>query len=188
MHGLLFTSDFLREGIRQTLGWMSAENEFQVFRESIRSLYTTLAHPGGLNEADTESEVIEPVLDALGWTDRSRQTNTSSSGRQDVPDFLLFASAEAKRAGRADKREDRRYRRPAVRVGSGRPPSPHRSPRCAVLPVVWSRSRRGGVRAGYLPDRPGTGRTRLWPLPTKELVLGYMNALTAGDTKSVLSA
>lgn len=38
MHGLLFSSDFLREGIRQTPGWMQAEPAFIRFREAIADI------------------------------------------------------------------------------------------------------------------------------------------------------
>ena len=110
MHGLLFTSDFLREGIRETAGWMAAETEFLAFRETIRRLFAGLGNADGLNEADTENDAIVPVLDALGWTDTIRQPNTSGRGRHDVPDFLLFASAEAKRAARAESRDERRFK------------------------------------------------------------------------------
>ncbi len=110
MHGLLFTSDFLREGIREARGWMSAEAEFLAFREAIGRIFTDLENDTTLNEAQTEDEVIVPVLSALGWTDTIRQANTSRAGRHHVPDFLLFASVDAKRAARAERSDDRRYR------------------------------------------------------------------------------
>ena len=110
MHGLLFTSDFLREGIRETRGWLAAEPEFLVFREAIGRVFSDPNNNSTLNEAQTEAEVILPVLSALGWTDVIAQANTSRAGRHDVPDFLLFASAEAKRAARAERSDERRYR------------------------------------------------------------------------------
>src|SRR3546814_11991403 len=42
MHGLLFTSDFLREGIRHTRGWLDAATEFLAFREAIGRLVDEL--------------------------------------------------------------------------------------------------------------------------------------------------
>src|SRR3546814_2762148 len=125
MHGLLFTSDFLREGIRHTRGWMDAETEFLAFREAIGRLVAELGDDVSFNEAQTEDEVIVPVLAALGWTDFIRQATTSQSGRQDVPDFLLFASTEAKRAARSERNDSRRYRHGHVVVEAkrwGRPP------------------------------------------------------------------
>lgn len=110
MHGLLFTSDFLREGIRETRGWLSSEAEFLAFRDAVGRIFEDAAKAHALNEAQTEDDYIVPVLEALGWADRVRQSNTSGSGRHDVPDFLLFASAEAKRAARAEGRDARHYR------------------------------------------------------------------------------
>jgi hypothetical protein len=120
MHGLLFTSDFLHEGIRQTRGWNTAETEFLTFREALGRIFRDLDLGTSLNEAQTEDEIIVPVLAALGWTDTLRQPNTSPSGRHDVPDFLLFESAEAKRAARAERSDDRRYRYGKVLVEAKR--------------------------------------------------------------------
>src|SRR3546814_4662266 len=64
MHGLLFTSDFLRAGIRHTRGWMDAETEFLAFREAIGRLVAALGDDVSFNEAQNEHEVIVPVLAA----------------------------------------------------------------------------------------------------------------------------
>jgi hypothetical protein len=110
MHGQLFTSDFLREGIRETPGWRDSETGFVAFRESVTRIFGEVSSDTALNEAQTEDEVILPVLQALGWTQFLRQATANQRGRQDVPDFLLFASAEDKQAGRAERRPDRRFR------------------------------------------------------------------------------
>src|SRR5690606_25951713 len=110
MHGLLFSSDFLREGIRETRGWLDAEQEFLTFRDAIGRIYADVHDAGTWNEAQTEEDIIEPVLGALGWNDRSSQANASARGRHDVPDFLLFGSAQRKRLARAERNDARRYR------------------------------------------------------------------------------
>ena len=110
MHGQLFTSDFLREGIRETPGWNDAETAFVSFRAAIHKLFSGLSTHAGLNEAQTEDEVILPVLAALGWTDHLRQQTANRRGRLDVPDMLLFASPQAKQVALADHQADRRYR------------------------------------------------------------------------------
>jgi hypothetical protein len=110
MHGLLFTSDFLKEGIGHTPGWNDAEHDFIDFRRALAPIFASPSALGSLNEAQTEDEVILPVLSALGWTHWLRQTNTSQKGRQDVPDFLLFSSDESKRAARAERQDEKRYR------------------------------------------------------------------------------
>ncbi len=80
------------------------------FREAVQRVFSGLAPGTTLNEAQTEDEVILKVLEALGWTQWLRQANASGKGRQDVPDFLLFATAEAKQSARAERQPDRRYR------------------------------------------------------------------------------
>lgn len=110
MHGLLFTTDFLRDGIRHTPGWLASEQEFLAFRTAISGIFSDLGDTASLNEAQTEDDVIVPVLDALGWRDRIRQANTSGSGRQHVPDFLLFGSANERRAARGESSDSRRFR------------------------------------------------------------------------------
>lgn len=113
-HGLLFSTDFLREGIRQTPGWMQSEAAFVRFREAIAVVFRDLDAGTSINEAQTEDDVILRVMAALGWTEFMRQASASAAGRSDVPDFLFFGDADAKRAARADARADRRYRHGAL--------------------------------------------------------------------------
>lgn len=120
MQGQLFTSDFLREGIRETPGWNAAEQSFAAFREGVVRIFAAIAADTGLNEAQTEDEIILPVLKALGWTEHLRQANASRTGRSDVPDFLLFASPDAKRNALAIRQDDRRYRHGALIVEAKR--------------------------------------------------------------------
>lgn len=120
MHGQLFTSDFLREGIRETPGWNEAENDFVAFRAALQRSLSHVAVGTTLNEAQTEDEIILPVLAALGWTQHLRQQTANRSGREDVPDFLLFASPEKKRAALDERHADRRYRHGALIVEAKR--------------------------------------------------------------------
>ncbi len=60
-------------------------------------------------EAQTEDDLIWPVLSALGFADTLRQQNLTVTGRDDVPDGLLFADAEAKAAANALPEAWRRY-------------------------------------------------------------------------------
>lgn len=110
MHGQLFTSDFLREGIRETPGWTEAESEFVEFRRAVERVFSVVSRETVLNESQTEDEIIVPVLRALGWSDFLSQQTANRRGREDVPDFLLFASADAKRQAVSERQPDRRYR------------------------------------------------------------------------------
>ena len=61
------------------------------------------------NESQTEDDFIWPVLAALGWSESLRQQNLTVSGRDDVPDGLLFAHAAAKADANAHGEQWRRY-------------------------------------------------------------------------------
>ena len=61
------------------------------------------------SEADTETELIWPILEALGWTDYLTQQNLSPRGRDDVPDGLLFESADVKAHATSFPEQWKRY-------------------------------------------------------------------------------
>ena len=64
---------------------------------------------GAPNESQTEDDLIWPVLSVLGWKSSLRQQNLSATGREDVPDGLLFADHAAKGRANALVQEWRRY-------------------------------------------------------------------------------
>lgn len=67
--------------------------------------------PGrSLSEADTESKIVEEVLDALGWGKLYQtQVNLDAKGRFNVPDYLLFNDEEAcQKAIREDLKPEER--------------------------------------------------------------------------------
>ncbi len=109
MQGQLFTSDFLESAIKETTPWDDiSESELDIFIDSLKQLYSSFSADTPLNEAQTEDEMVAPVLDLLGWQDSSLpQVNMTTKGREDVPDFLLFPSAEAK-ARAINEKDDRR--------------------------------------------------------------------------------
>ncbi len=97
LNGGLFTRDFLMEGIGGTDAWAGIDDS------AISSLHTRLhgllagfAKIRNPTEAETEKELIWPVLEAIGWSDMSVQQNLSATARDDVPDALLFGDAAAK--------------------------------------------------------------------------------------------
>ena len=110
MQGLLFSSDFLQEGIRHTAGWLDNEHAFIEFRERLRTIFDGIDAATSLNEAQTEDDIILPIMAALGWSDFLRQANASNAGRQDVPDFLFFEGPDYKREARSQTRAADRYR------------------------------------------------------------------------------
>ena len=59
------------------------------------------------NEAETEKELIWPVLEALEWHDTLPQQNLSVGGREKVPDGLLFGDSASKAKAAAEKSSSR---------------------------------------------------------------------------------
>ena len=112
MDGKLFSQDFLLDGIKTTPVWEKlSDDALNVFTSDLKRIYATLTADSQINEANTEADIIEAVLGLLGWNGLTlKQVTASSTRREDVPDFLLFPSDEAKQAARAEKRDDRRYR------------------------------------------------------------------------------
>ena len=76
---------------------LDASAAFLRFRSGLEARYSALKWTSALNEAQTEDELISPILDLLGWEDCTiAQVNLSVKGREDVPDYLLFDSSDAK--------------------------------------------------------------------------------------------
>jgi hypothetical protein len=97
LSGGLFTHDFLIEGICGTGAWMALDDAgIADVRSRLDKLLSAIGKLKNPNEAETEKELIWPLLEALSWTEMSVQQNLSVKARDDVPDALLFGSAEAK--------------------------------------------------------------------------------------------
>src|SRR5450830_566711 len=112
IEGKLFSQDFLAQGITETATWQQiADQDLDAFQASLISIFQPFTASSVLNEANTESDIIEKVLDLLGWRDlRLKQVTATRTGRSDVPDYLLFASADHKQKAQSETKEDRRYR------------------------------------------------------------------------------
>lgn len=115
MQGQLFTQDFLLRGIRETPPYQALLTDgaraFAAWREALAGLFAPIGTDATLNEAQTEQQLIEPLLQMLGWgTDFLPQVNLSSTGREDVPDLLLFADTQALSAALAEREDHRRWR------------------------------------------------------------------------------
>ena len=143
--GSLFTSDFLTESIQGVSEWNTlGDADLDQFDASIRSVFDRFPISQTPNESRTEDDLIWPILEALGWTASLRQQNLSPKGREDVPDGLLFESAEAKTKadsfpeewksyefGRAVV-ESKRWARPLDRRSGRRGEETAPQPRCSA--------------------------------------------------------
>ncbi len=109
--GSLFAESYLEESIRELPEWNQiTDKEIEEIESWLRKLLP-LPSDGAAspNEAETEDEIILPVLRRLGWTEHLRQQNLSASGRMDVPDFLLFADEASKELAVGSPDEWKRY-------------------------------------------------------------------------------
>ncbi|MBJ7447154.1 MAG: hypothetical protein JHC81_06425 [Brevundimonas sp.] len=88
-----FSTDYLDEAIKETTAYRSVD--VAGLRVRLDEIAVAFPQNARTNESQTEDDFIWPVLTALGWTDSLRQQNLTVTGRDDVPDGLLFAEAQA---------------------------------------------------------------------------------------------
>ncbi len=89
--GILFSEDFLVEGITLTEEYRSLDEvAVSQLYERIEAIYINFT---GHDEADTEDDLITPVLSELGFLYR-RQKTPDREGQRNIPDFVLFSSKE----------------------------------------------------------------------------------------------
>jgi hypothetical protein len=105
--GSLFTLDYLVEAIIETEEYRTVNvGELRAHLDAIAAAFPQSHRT---NESQTEDDFIWPVLSALGWSESLRQQNLTITGRDDVPDGLLFADTAAKAAANADDEQWKRY-------------------------------------------------------------------------------
>jgi hypothetical protein len=133
IRGGLFTRDFLLEGITGELAWRAlSADTLERSRARLEALLAPLVRQRAPNEAETEAQLVFPVLEqVLGWVDWLPQQNQSATGRSDVPDALLFADAATLERARGEPPwqrfqhglclvESKRWNRPLDRPVDGR--------------------------------------------------------------------
>ena len=111
MPGQLFTQYFLSDGIRATPEWRESLDQpqrFAVFARTVAERFDQFGGYADPNEAVTEQELIRPLLGLLGWHDYLPQQGAAR--KEDIPDLLLFAGAEAKARAAGRRHSHERYR------------------------------------------------------------------------------
>ncbi len=109
--GSLFTREFLIDGILEHEEWKNLqESAVNDFRAKLNAIFADFPINGNPIESTTEKDLIEPVIEALGWDSYLTQQTTSKKGRKDVPDYLLFPNAESKQKANNEKQQAKRYR------------------------------------------------------------------------------
>ena len=105
--GSLFTTDYLAEAIKSEPAYAAVDAS--ALRTVLEGIASAFPQELSTNESQTEDDFIWPVLAALGWSESLRQQNLTVTGRDDVPDGLLFVDAEAKAAANAISEQWKRY-------------------------------------------------------------------------------
>lgn len=105
--GALFTTDYLVEAIKATAAYRAVD--VPALRARLDHIAVAFPQNQRTNESQTEDDFIWPVLAVLGWSESLRQQNLTVTGRDDVPDGLLFADAAAKASANAQGDQWRRY-------------------------------------------------------------------------------
>ena len=92
--GALFARDFLENSVEGMPEWKALdEAELDGLAADLRAIFSDFPVSGAPNEAQTEDDLIWPVLERLGWTEHIRQQPLTP---RMTPDGLLFADAAAK--------------------------------------------------------------------------------------------
>ncbi len=108
--GSLFSNDFLCESIAGLPDWAAFDDSAaKALANDLGALFQHFPVAGRPNESQTEDDLIWPVLRRLGWDHSLRNQNLTLRGRDDVPDGLLFESAEAKAHANSFHEEWKRY-------------------------------------------------------------------------------
>ena len=131
--GSLFAGDVLCDTVVESDEWRAFDDA--ALESDLAAILARFPTAGAPNESQTEDDLIWPILKRLGWAHSLRQQNLSATGRDDVPDGLLFADAATKTRANGLAEEWRRYplglalveskrwRRPLDRHGEETPPS-----------------------------------------------------------------
>jgi hypothetical protein len=116
--GSLFTLDYLVEAVMQTEEYASVDVDR--LRGRFEEIAAAFPQSHRTNESQTEDDFIWPILTALGWNESLRQQNLTVTGRDDVPDGLLFEDSAAKAAANTEPEQWKRYAHGLVAVESKR--------------------------------------------------------------------
>ncbi|MFL6726595.1 MAG: Eco57I restriction-modification methylase domain-containing protein [Sphingomicrobium sp.] len=107
--GTLFSDYFLSDGIALSADWQALDqHDLNGVTAVIKGLIEDFDERHRPNEANTESDLVEKLLELLGWGERLKQEKANERGRLDVPDYLLFRAADNKAA--AARSASGRYR------------------------------------------------------------------------------
>jgi hypothetical protein len=103
IEGRLLPRYFLDEGLPATQPWtLLSDAEVDAFAARVAPLFDAMRAAATPSEAETEKDLIFPILDALGWESLPQQGTGQRSDTR--PDALLFANVAVQAAARAHPR------------------------------------------------------------------------------------
>ena len=83
--GQLFADGFLCEAIAESEDWQALDDAAQEsLRADLRAVFDSLPADGAPNESQTETDLIRPLLERLGWTASLWQQRLSARGRTHI--------------------------------------------------------------------------------------------------------
>lgn len=108
--GRLLSDYFLSEGIRTHPEYLAVTDaEVATTRALLLARMNAIAAMAAPSEAQTEADLIQPIIAALGWADTVVQAATDKR-RTGIPDYALFADATAKATAAALANPGERFR------------------------------------------------------------------------------
>ncbi|WP_439545297.1 Eco57I restriction-modification methylase domain-containing protein [Sandarakinorhabdus sp.] len=108
--GRLLSDYFLSEGIRSHPEYLAiTDAEVAASRAMLLAHMNAIAAMAAPSEAQTEADLIQPTIAALGWADTVVQAATDKR-RTGIPDYALFADATAKATAAALANPGERFR------------------------------------------------------------------------------
>lgn len=114
--GSLFTHDYLNDAITDTAEYSDVDVDGLV--RLLGEVFRRFPGTKTPSEAQTEDDLIWPVLSALGWDSYERQVNLAPKGRDNVPDGLLFLDERSKSTANRHSEQWKKYQHGAVVVES----------------------------------------------------------------------
>ena len=108
--GSLFSTAFLESSIRELDDWRDfSDEQVDALDARLREVLRGFPIDKSPGEAQTEDDLIWPIIEALGWRAWLRQQTLSAHGRENVPDGLLFADEAAKERANRFREGWKRY-------------------------------------------------------------------------------
>lgn len=112
--GDLFSHYFLADAIRETPEWQTIDDD--IFFRKVDEIFTKCPLDSELDECQTKSRLIWPILRALGWTSYLQDQSIGFTGRDNNIDGLLFLNERMKERAESIDDQTKRFNFGAVTV------------------------------------------------------------------------